>query len=203
MKTFVGILALVVVLLVGVNGRHVDNSDYEDASESEHTDLLNRMRDSTSQMRHRRRSRQMFPYDYIPPFYYPDNRRDYNHQEEYLQRILKSLDEIISYMRRTPPPPPPPQPIYIPYPVVHYQSSCTPNKVNPLPAINETDIPNFKPNLGEIENEQNWGLIAEPVDDDEFEGDGARPVSFVPVKPNRPIRPAPPVDHGTQEGGVS
>ncbi|XP_072939408.1 uncharacterized protein [Epargyreus clarus] len=210
MNSFVGILAFVVILLVGVNGRHVDNNDYEDVPESEHSELLNRMRDSVTQMRHRRRSRQMFPYDYQPPFYYSDNRRDYNHQqEEYLSRILKSLDEIISNLKRTPPPPPPPQPIYIPYPVVHYQSSCgappaqVTNKPDPLPPINDTNIPTIGPNIGVgVENEQIWGaVIPKETGEDDFEGDGSRPISFTPVEPSRPIRPAPPVDHGTLQAG--
>lgn len=205
MNKFILLLGML-ACLVTVQARHfADPSAGESSDDASDEEFSPKIR----LPRHRRRRWQSnYGYDYSPPSfyppnnYYPDRRND--RDQELIQNIYKLLEDINAYIRRTPPPPPPPpQPIYIPYPV------SFPNRVvcrvNKLQNTTGTKVPDIN-NRGHPDMEdtnQNWGLVmAEEEYDDE--NDGARPISFEPLVPKQLLkRPAPKVDHGSQQIHVS
>ncbi|XP_052749403.1 uncharacterized protein LOC113515470 isoform X2 [Galleria mellonella] len=69
--------------------------------------------------------------------------------------------------------------------------------------------PNIENRFPEMDDErQNWGVVNETGqatdNQEEDDDDGARPISFEPIKPDRPMdRPAPPVEHGSSQGTVN
>lgn len=192
------LLAGILLCLVVVNGRHLDErhdpnpiSDTEDQNDG----IKKRGADLT---RHRRKRWQMnYGYDYPIPGhgYYPERREYDRNQQDLLPQIVKLLEEISLYVRRPQPPPPPPQPIYIPYPVpypVPQYGSCSdqgtkkPNVTNRFPAMEDTN--------------QNWGFVDSNEEEIVDPNDGARPISFDPIKPIRPLkRPIPKVEHGSSQ----
>ncbi|XP_026737560.1 uncharacterized protein LOC113500859 [Trichoplusia ni] len=192
------LLAGILLCLVVVNGRHLEEN-HDPSPISDSLDHGESMRKRGTDLRHRRKRWQAnYGYDYpVPSHGYPyADRREYdrNHQD-LLPQIVKLLEEIAVYVRRAPPPPPPPQPIYIPYPVPY-----------PVPQFGAcTDKAARKPNIStrfpEMEDtNQNWGFVESNEDADYESGDGARPISFDPIKPLRPMkRPAPKVEHGSKQ----
>lgn len=150
MQTQTLVCAVLVCLAAAVTARHTD----PEADQPDHEAHL-RPRDPT---KHRRRRWQSN---------YPDLTTE----------ILRVLDEISTYIRRTPPPPPP-QPIYIPYPV--FAAPNCRRKQSPNPAIN-----NRYPFMEDTR--QNWGFEAE---DDDEDGDYSRPLEFrpAPAQTESPIR---------------
>lgn len=93
--------------------------------------------------------------------------------------------------------------IFIPY----VNCGCTPNQ----PPDNQTQVPNENgtyPDLStrfpQMEDEnQNWGVFVNGTEvTDNQEEDFTRPISFVPVLPDRPTsRPPPAVEHGSSQAG--
>lgn len=96
--------------------------------------------------------------------------------------------------------------------------ACTPDNQpqrpdnRPTPPSNNNNVNNTDPNVEnrwpEMEDErQNWGLVTNDSDrtpNPQDDGDGSRPISFEPIRPNRPMsRPAPPVEHGSVEGDAN
>lgn len=186
----------VLICLVAVHARH-----YVDRDEQESPDDQETLRLKEHIPRHRRRRWQSnYGYDYPPPsYYYPDRRDDRNNQDT-IQQIYRLLEDISTFIKRTPPPPPSPQPIYIPYPVAF------PTRVTCKTPQNTSDtkdpVPDRRFPVMEDIN-QNWGLVtAEEEYDDE--SDGTRPISFEPLVPKQQMkRPAPEVEHGSQQVAVS
>lgn len=206
MNTTVLLLAgLLSVVLV--NGRH-----FEDRNQPENVDEeqfeTRKYRERSGEQRHRRKRWQMaYGYDLQPHSYYPDRRNNYDRNEDILPQIFKLLDELSDYVKKNqqqPPPPPPPQPIYIPYPVpypVPQYINCKP-KIENKPNITQPSRAGF----GGMEDvNQNWGFVTNDNEDYEDDGnDGARPISFDPIKPkNFLMRPPPKVDHGTTQEEVT
>ncbi|KOB67243.1 Uncharacterized protein OBRU01_17675 [Operophtera brumata] len=182
----------VFLCLVAVNARHHGHRNEEDLADEQDETL--RPKEHISRHIRRRRNR----YDYYPsPSYFPERRDDRDNQET-LQQIYRLLEDIATQLRRTPPPPPPPQPIYIPYPMAFpMQVTCnTPQNTTQYPT------PNGRfPAMEDIN--QNWGQ-SRPAEQYDDESDGARPISFEPVRPKQIMRrPAPEVDHGSQQVSVS
>lgn len=191
------LLVGVLLCLAVVNGR-----GFGDGYERQDPSLLSDAEDQgpkhhTAESRHRRRRWQMnYGYDYSPP-YYPE-RRDYDrNQQDLLPRIVKLLEEISVYVKRAQSPPQP-QPIYVPYPMpyavpqVSYVPGCsctpakTPNVTVRFPQMDDTN--------------QNWGFVKNDAENNGPIHDFARPISFDPIKPIRPMqRPAPSVEHGSQQ----
>lgn len=168
-----------------------------------------------------RQKRQFYnPYGYgFPPIskiIYPssfNNRDNFDNfgsfgVEDPLLQIHKRVQEIASFVRQPPPPPPIPQvPIF--FPVLFVPSfDCGCNPTDPTPTgppttDNNTMQPNVTNRFPEMEDErQNWGIVTEDSTDanenDDEGQDFSRPISFDPIKLDRPnARPPPPVDHGT------
>ncbi|PZC86623.1 hypothetical protein B5X24_HaOG206184 [Helicoverpa armigera] len=159
-----------------------------------------------------RQKRWYNPYGYgfppINPLIYPSlNIRDENPNssfyggEDPLEQIHKRIQEIAHAVRQPPIPPPTHFPIF--YPVLFIPSgdcNCNPSTPQPntpvRPQTNGT-APSVNNRWPVMEDErQNWGFVINETDSDEDE-DFSRPISFDPIKLDRPMRPPPPVDHGT------
>ncbi|KAL4705969.1 hypothetical protein ACJJTC_019324 [Scirpophaga incertulas] len=190
------------ICLVSVQARHTARRDVERDTNDELNENIESVRDRRAdQMRHRRKRWQMnYGYDYPPPPnpYYPV-RNDYDRNQELIPQILRLLDEIAAYVRR-PLPPAVPQPIYVPYPVpypVPQPHNCTCN----IQIAGNPDVTSRFPVMEDTN--QNWGLTdlntQQEIPDDG--NDGARPISFDPIKPIRPVRPPPAVEHGSSQSG--
>ncbi|CAH0605890.1 unnamed protein product [Chrysodeixis includens] len=199
------LLAGILLCLVVVNGRHLE----ENHEPNPLTDSLEHISDSIkkhgAEMRHRRKRWQANygGYDFQVPnhgYPYPDRRGYDRNHEDLLPQVVKLLEEISVFLRRTPlAAPPPPQPIYIPYPVpypVPQFGSCSDKGVKK---------PNISSRWPQMEDtNQNWGFVESNEDADYESGDGSRPISFDPIKPLRPMkRPAPKVEHGSNQMDVS
>ncbi|KAJ2951959.1 hypothetical protein O0L34_g4218 [Tuta absoluta] len=176
--------------LAAVTARHTDPVEISDTEPSS-----NSGNNKAKGHGHRRKRYHMsYGYDYQPPaipFYSPPRRESHDRNQDLLPEIYRLLDEISNYIRR-PPPPPQPQPIYIPYPVPYPMCNCETNnnKKSSKPTITSR-FPDMD------DTNQNWGIIDESSTEDE--GDGSRPLSFVPIQPKRPLnRPQIALDHGTQ-----
>lgn len=203
MNTLTLLLGVLLCLVVVYARRLEERTDADPFSDvADQNDGLRKH--GADQTRHRRRRWQMnYGYDYpLPPNYnynYPD-RRDYDrNQQDLLPQIIKLLEEIAVYVKRPPPPPPPPQPIYIPYPVPYpvFQNAPCSDK--------DMKKPNISTRFPEMEDtNQNWGFVTSNEDNSDDTNDGARPISFDPIKPVRPLkRPTPKVEHGSFQGDVS
>ncbi|RVE54140.1 hypothetical protein evm_001263 [Chilo suppressalis] len=202
MKSLTVYLA-VLLCLVTVQARHSDKNENERSVDGEQIEGISTIRDyRAGQMRHRRKRWQMnYGYDYpVPPNPYYPNRRVFENEQDLIPKILRLLDEIADYVKR-PPLPPPPQPIYVPYPVPYpVPQNCTCN-------VQLTTNPNVTKRFPEIEDpNQNWGIVdtnAEALEKDD-PNDGARPISFEPIKPQRPMRrPTPAVEHGSTQADTT
>jgi hypothetical protein len=193
------VLLGVLLYLVAVEARHVEKSDNEKQI-NEAIETVGSVRElRAGEMRHRRKRWQMnYGYDYppLPNPYYPE-RRDYDRNQELIPQILRLLDEIAVYVKRPNQPQIVPQPIYVPYPVPYpIPQNCQCNDQRPV-------NPNVTIRFPEMEDtNQNWGLTDTNQDVPADDGnDGARPISFDPIKPIRPMkRPPPKVEHGTTQG---
>lgn len=191
------ILLLVVIICMGeVYTRHLlDEVNDPDSLSSDQNDGVRKHSSDVTRHRRRRWQTNYGAYDYALPasHYYPE-RRDYDrNQHELLPQIVKLLEEISSYVRRPQSPPPPPQPIYIPYPVPYPVPQFSPCSEN------TTKKPSIHNRFPEMEDtNQNWGFVIDKDDGTYDINDGARPISFDPIKPIRPMkRPAPKVEHGS------
>ncbi|CAB3239402.1 unnamed protein product [Arctia plantaginis] len=148
------------------------------------------------EIRHRKRRWQTsYGYDYPAPgpAYYPE-RRDYDRQD-LLPKIVKLLEEISYNLRRPQPPPPPQPPIYIPYPVPYYVPQYLPC------APTSGKKPNVTSRFPDMEDtNQNWGFVMNQKDNVLPPGNGARPISFDPIRPPQAmLRPTPDVEHGSEQ----
>ncbi|KAJ8733317.1 hypothetical protein PYW08_001615 [Mythimna loreyi] len=143
--------------------------------------------------------------------------------ENPLAQIHRRVQEIAQFVRQPQqqPLPPPHFPIF--YPVLFIppvdcncnnenpnQSTTEPNNTPVTPPYdngdrNNTDgtstdgtTPNVGPRWPQLDDErQNWGIVVNENDSEEGV-DFTRPISFDPIKLNRPgMRPPPPVEHGT------
>ncbi|KAJ8727546.1 hypothetical protein PYW07_001665 [Mythimna separata] len=161
------------------------------------------------------------------PFYNPGfDKRDEGsntgyYGEDPLAQIHRRVQEIAHFVRQPQPQPPPPHfPIF--YPVLFIPPfDCNCNNENPNTTTSEPDTAVTPPNRNgdgnntdnngtddttptvvsrwpAMEDErQNWGIVVNENDSEEGV-DFTRPISFDPIKLNRPgARPAPPVEHGT------
>ncbi|CAG9795253.1 unnamed protein product [Diatraea saccharalis] len=199
MKTL--IIFTVLLCIFGVHARNTDKNERE-RSLNQQIDDISSIRDyRAGQMRHRRKRWQMnYGYDYpVPPNPYYPNRRVYENEQDLIPKILRLLDEIADYVKR-PPPPPAPQPIYVPYPVPYpIPQNCTCN-------VRVSAVPNITRRFPVLEDSnQNWGIVdtnAEALEKDD-PNDGARPISFEPIKPSRPQRPPPKVEHGSTQEDIT
>lgn len=185
---------------------------------------------STETQRHKRWYN---PYSYgfppFNPFINPGyNKRDEGtntgyYGEDPLALIHRRVQEIAHFVRQPQQQPLPPQaqiPIFYPVLFVH-PGDCDCNNENQTPSTPEPDTavtpadnnndgnstdgttPTVASRWPQMEdNRQNWGLVVN--DSDSEEGiDFSRPISFDPIRLNRPtMRPAPPVEHGTVQGMV-
>lgn len=137
--------------------------------------------------RHRRRSRDPY-YDYDRYYY---DKIDYGRgRDDSLSEIIHLLHEISSYIKRPAPPPPPPQIIYIPYPMPY--SLCPKNISLPV-------------RFPEMEDDNmNWGLVpGDKGTNMESENDGSRPITLDPIEPSEKFPEMPPVEHGSNQAGVT
>lgn len=192
----------VLICLVAVSARH--NVDQTADEVSDDQDILNLKPRERRSGHRKRRWQSSYGYDYPQPsFYYPERRDDRNNQET-IQNIYRLLEDISSYLRRIPPPPPPPQPIYIPYPVaVTTKVSCTPQSKTPQNS-SDPDVGPRNTFTDSMDQNRNWGIVAPQPIDVGNGNDGARPISFVPLVPRQFMsRPAPEVEHGSQQASVS
>lgn len=165
----------------------------------------------------------------INPVQYPThNKRDQASDlgiygiDDPLSQIHRRLQEIATFARQPAPPPPPPIPTHFPFyfPVIFVPQycACAPNSVttNTPTAKPDTTRPTDKPLVDggttspdiinrwpEMEDErQNWGLVVNETDEDVIEEDFSRPISFDPIVLNTSMsRPAPPVEHGSNQAG--
>lgn len=186
----------VLICFVAVNARH-----YVDRRADEGSDDQEALRPREHGSGHRKRRWQSsYGYDYPPPSYYYPERRDDRNNQETIQQIYRLLEDISSYIRRMPPPPPPPQPIYIPYPVAFTtRVACKSPQNSSLP-----DTERRNTFTDSMDQNRNWGIFAPPQVDFTIDNDGARPISFEPLIPKQLIkRPAPAVEHGSQQASVS
>ncbi|CAH0407403.1 unnamed protein product [Chilo suppressalis] len=150
----------------------------------------------------------------------------YGSEDPYVQ-IHRRLQEISGYIRQPQPQlPPPPLPQGLPqfppfFPILYIPQigcACTPNNVpsqpdnTPAPPQENnrtTDNPGVNNRWPEMEDErQNWGFLLNDTDtndnNDANINDGARPISFVPIRPNRTMsRPPPPVEHGSAQADIN
>ncbi|KAJ0178709.1 hypothetical protein K1T71_005484 [Dendrolimus kikuchii] len=214
MNTIVLLLAGLLCVVV-VNGRHYEDGNQPDNVEDQQFEAR-RYRERSGEQRHRRRRWQMgYGYDYQPHSHYPERRNSYDRNEDYVPQIFKLLDDLSDLLKRNqqPSPPPPPQPIYVPYPVpypVPQYINCKPTTTdrtedNKNEEKNQT-VTGVPPRInvpGPImeDERQNWGIITNDNMDYEDDGnDGARPISFDPIKPKIILtRPPPEVDHGSSQ----
>lgn len=198
----ISLLLFGLLCVVLVNGRHFGDRDQNENAEDDQYEPR-KHRDRSNELRHRRRRWQMnYGYDYQPHSYYPD-RRSYDRNQDVIPEIFKILEDLSDYIKRDQsrqPPPPPPQPIYVPYPVPY----PVPTYINCSPQASQNSTPNItainKSAFDVMEDKnQNWGGNTNDNLDYEDDGnDGARPVSFDPIKPKQfLIRPAPKVEHGS------
>ncbi|KAI5631039.1 hypothetical protein NE865_16247 [Phthorimaea operculella] len=190
MNTHLFLLGLL-LCLAAVTARHTD------PVENSETEPNNNGNNRAKGNGHRRKRYHMsYGYDYQPPatpFYYPPRRESNDRNQDLLPEIYRLLDEISNYIRR-PPPPPQPQPIYIPYPVPYPMCNCEANN-NVNKKMEKPTITSRFPDMDDTN--QNWGIIDDSTTEDE--GDGARPLSFVPIQSKRPMkRPPVALEHGTQ-----
>ncbi|XP_026737559.1 formin-like protein 14 [Trichoplusia ni] len=121
--------------------------------------------------------------------------------EDPLVQIHRRIQEIASFVRQPPPPPIPHVPIF--YPILYIPpEDCRCNQ-NPSPT---TDRPQTSDNNGTEpdiasrwpameDTRQNWGFLINETDTDDL--DFSRPISFDPIRLDRPVRPPPPVEHGS------
>ncbi|CAG9795252.1 unnamed protein product [Diatraea saccharalis] len=150
--------------------------------------------------------------------------------EDPLGQIHRRLQELSGFIRQPQPVPPlppqafPPQfpPQFPPFIPVLYipQIGCsctpadTPNRPENRPATPQdnnqtTDNPGVNNRWPEMEDErQNWGFVINDTDTNDNNeadiNDGARPISFQPIRPNRTMsRPPPPVEHGSVQGDIN
>lgn len=167
----------------------------------------------------------------ISPVQYPTyNKRDQASDlgvygiDDPLSQIHRRLQEIASFTRQPSPLLPPPVPthfqFYFPVIFVPQHCACGPNTDIPNrptvkpditqpatqpPVDGETTTPNIFSRLPEMEDErQNWGLVVNETDDyDSIGEDFSRPISFDPIVLNSSMsRPAPPVEHGSNQAGT-
>lgn len=176
-----------------------------DSNSSDHT--VTEATDSTQ-----RQKRWYNPYGYgfppINPLIYPGfNKRDegpntgFYGGEDPIAQIHRRIQEIANIVRQPPPPPPPHIPIF--YPVLFIPSGdcrCTENTTpgsNTTPTDSDQATPTIANRWPVMEDErQNWGLIVNETDIDDGQ-EFSRPISFDPIRLNRPARPPPPVEHGS------
>lgn len=198
MNTLTILFGMLLCLAVA-NARHYGDRSESERTDDEETQGLRQEVDHTSHRHRRRRWQSSGGYDYQPSRYdYRDRRDYYRDQQDLIPQIYKLLDEISTYIRRqqVQPPPPPPQPIYIPYPVPYFV---------PKVVVCKTPVksPNVTSRFPEMEDtNQNWGFVAstENMNDDYDDTDGARPISFDPIRPKQQMkRPAPSVEHGSSQ----
>lgn len=189
------LLFSVLLCLAIVNCRSFEDRHAKDLSEADDGGL----KTHGSEHRHRRRRWQAnYGYDYRPsmPPYYPDARDyDRNQQQDLLPKIVRLLEEISDYIKRPQANIPPiqqlPQPVYIPVPYIIPQFvPCT---------ATSAQNPNISSRFPEMEDtNQNWGFVPSNQIGRLPAGDGSRPISFEPIRPQGPMmRPPPAVEHGS------
>ncbi|XP_075971803.1 uncharacterized protein LOC142973716 [Anticarsia gemmatalis] len=168
-----------------------------------------------------RQKRYYNPYGYgfppINPVIYPNyNRRDeftnpgnFGYEDPLIQ-IHRRVQEIADIVRQPPPPQIPHVPIF--YPVLFIpQFDCRCNPTNAQPSETTPGSPNVTSRFPDMEDErQNWGFVVNNNNgnnnnnEDDDEEDYSRPISFDPIKLDRPnARPPPPVEHGTVQDDAS
>ncbi|XP_038222963.1 uncharacterized protein LOC119840424 [Zerene cesonia] len=190
---FIGIICVLTIEARNVQEPEADSTN----DDSEENALLKHIKEhASSQMRHKRRSRQSH-YDYWNPYQYDNFRRESDRrQDDMLAQIFRQLEELSAYVKRPPPPP-----IYIPYPVIYsvpqYRPcNCKPSKTNVT----------FPDRLPEMEDEnQNWGPVPEDAPEEGFDNDddGTRPIILKPIGTNRPSQAnQPPLEHGSSQAGI-
>lgn len=203
MKTYTIFFGLL-LCLVASNARKFERRDV-DTDVEDPVDTVRRAREHAPNQRHKRRSwHNNYGYDYIQqpnPFY--QDRRDYEQQnhQDLVPQIWRLLDEISTFVRR-PPIAPQPQPVYIPY-AVPYPVAQTCNCVTRTGPKDDKNV-TFENRFKGMEDERIWGVVDsnEGVNNDD-DDDGARPISFVPVMPKRPLkRPSMQVEHGSMQSGI-
>ncbi|CAH1647116.1 unnamed protein product [Spodoptera littoralis] len=163
-----------------------------------------------------RQKRWYNPYGFPPmnPLIYPSyNKRDEGQNTGYyggqdpLVQIHRQIQEIANIVRQPPPPPPPLHHIPIFFPVLFIprgDCNCNPNpSPTPGPETTESDKNGTTPSIMNRwpvmeDTRQNWGFVVNQSDSDSEDGvEFSRPISFDPIRLNRPMRPQPPVEHGS------
>lgn len=182
---------------------------------------------STETQRHKRWY-DPYPFGVPPfnPFINPGfNKRDEGsntgyYGEDPLAQIHRRIQEIATFVRQPQPQPPPmPQyPIYLPVLFIppgdcncnnENQNPITPKPNGPVTTNNndgdstDTTTPGVVSRWPEMEdNRQNWGFVMNESDSEEGV-EFTRPISFDPIRLNKPMRPPPPVEHGSVQSDSS
>lgn len=166
-----------------------------------------------------RQKRWYNPYGFPPmnPLIYPSyNKRDEGQNTGYyggqdpLVQIHRQIQEIANIVRQPPLPQPPLHHIPIFFPVLFIprgDCNCNPNPgPGPTPGpdtTTESDKNGTTPSIlnrwpAMEDTRQNWGFVVNQSDSDSEEGvEFSRPISFDPIRLNKPLRPQPPVEHGS------
>ncbi|KAF9418075.1 hypothetical protein HW555_004983 [Spodoptera exigua] len=158
-----------------------------------------------------RQKRWYNPYGFPPinPLIYPSyNKRDEGQNTGYygqdpLVQIHRQIQEIANIVRQPPPPPPPLHHIPIFFPVLFIprgDCNCNPNPAPGPETTTESDKNGTTPSIMNRwpTRDKNWGFVVNETDGDSEEGvEFSRPISFDPIRLNRPMRPQPPVEHGS------
>lgn len=159
-----------------------------------------------------RQKRYYNPYGFPPfnPLLYPNpNIRDFG-LEDPLSQIHRRVQDIANTVRQPPPPPIPQVPFFFPILFVPpFDCRCDPINSQPTgPSVlnNNNTSPDVTNRFPEMEDErQNWGAVVNNTGISENDDqDYSRPISFDPIRLNRPnARPPPPVEHGTLQGDAA